>query len=228
MCCSLHQPSSARPQWPISGGSHPAWWSCLIQTPWIFWAKTQGKEVYKMTVKMRVYSLGEKSVPYFLGRDSGWIYVAFALWDSLCFSHLSGGWTWAGTMQRMDLLPTITAEEYISLNNGAKSPNYICCKAGAGGNSLAARWLSTATSGRFWFHSHSLLFCSPLELEKRACYSELGLILLLKAQKCFQYLQPCKSKRLEKYKINHMYREESITPPIKGAEAKLSAGLLFV
>lgn len=47
------------------------------------------------------------------------------------------------------LLLTFTAEEYISLNNGAKSPNYICCKAGAGGNSLAARWLSTATSGRF-------------------------------------------------------------------------------
>lgn len=112
-------------------------------------------------------SLGERSASFF-----SWERCRMNLWSlcpssNLCFSHPSGGETWAGTKQRMDSVAYHHCKEvFISLNNGAESQNSICSKSSADDNSWGTRWFSTVTSGQFWFHSHSFLFCSPLELEK--------------------------------------------------------------
>lgn len=132
-------------------------------------------------------------------------------------------------MQRMDSVAYHHCVElFISLNNGGESPNYFAVRSVL----VVIHCLQGGSAQRHQVGSDFIFILSYLALlwnwKKKACYSELGLILLLRAQKSFQYLQPCKSRRLKKISINHMYKEESITPALKGAGAWLSAGLWFV
>lgn len=198
----------------------------LIQNPWIFWAKTRDKEVYKMTVKMGVAASEKDQFHIFLREIQDEFRKLLSSGTVCAFPVPQGITPELEPCKGWILLLTITAKNYLyhwvmvfnpQIAFAVKpAPMVIHCVRGG-----SARWHRVGAD-------FILSYFAPLWNREKAHYSELGLILLLKAQKCFQYLQPCKSRRLKKYKINHTYKEESIIPPLKGAEARLSTGLLFL